>query len=141
MSVLGIPAGGLKTVGQILATNALTFRAHQNGLAIAVELLSTRTAGAPVVDENGKYIGFINECDVMKVLEQGKDLSNLVAKDFMRVGPIAVHESTTIADAVKRMEERCVLNLPVEKEGKVAYSVSRHDLLRGWIGLGLVMGP
>ena len=140
MSVVGVPVRGLKTLGQIVATNTLTFQAGQNGLAIAVELLSTHTAGAPVIDHEGKYVGFINEFDVMKALGAGKELSNLVAEDLMRIGPIAVHSSTTIADAAQKMDERCVLNLPVEHEGRVAYSVSRHDLLRAWIGLGLGMG-
>jgi predicted transcriptional regulator len=135
MSVLEVAAGGLKTVGQIIATNTLKFRPRQNGLAIAMELLSTHTAGAPVIDDKARYIGFINEFDIMKALEAGKELSALVAEDLMRVGPVAVHESTTIVDAAKRMEERGVLNLPVEKEGRVEYSVSRDDLLRAWIGL------
>jgi predicted transcriptional regulator len=135
VSVLGIPSRGLKTVGQIVATNRLTFYPNQNGLVIAKALLSTHTAGAPVVDDKGKYIGFINQFDVMKTLEAGQELHNLVAEDLMRVGPIAVHEFTTIADAARRMEERCVLNLPVEQDGKVTYSVSRDDLLRAWIGL------
>ena len=125
MSIVGIPGGGLKTVGQIIATNEVTFRPGQNGLAIALELLSTHTAGAPVIDNSGKYIGFINELDVLKVLDEGKELRNLVAEDMMRVGPI---------------EERGVLNLPVEEDGRVAYSVSRHDLLREWVALGLEMG-
>ena len=140
MNTTGVPVGGLKTVGQIVATNTLTFQAGQNGLAIAVELLSTHTAGAPVVDHEGKYLGFINEFDVIKALSLGRELTSLVAEDLMRIGPIAVHASTTIADAAQRMDEQCVLNLPVEKYGKVAYSVSRHDLLRAWIGLGLGMG-
>ena len=140
MNSTGVPVGGLKTVGQIVATNTLTFQAGQNGLAIAVELLSTHTAGAPVVDHEGKYLGFINEFDVIKALSLGRELSSLVAEDLMRIGPIAVHSSTTIADAAQRMDEQCVLNLPVEKDGRVAYSVSRHDLLRAWIGLGLGMG-
>jgi predicted transcriptional regulator len=140
MSVVGVPVGGLKTVGQIVATNTLTFRAGQNALAVAVELLSTHTAGAPVVNSEGKYLGFINEFDVMKALAEGKDLNNLIAEELMRVGPIAVHASTTIEDAAKRMDEQCVLNLPVEKDGRVVCSVSRHDLLRAWIGLGLGMG-
>ncbi len=140
MSVAGVPVGGLKWVDQIVATNTLTFHAGQNGLAIAVALLSTHMAGAPVVDQKGKYIGFINEFDVMRALEAGKDLSNLIAEDLMRKDRIVVHASTTIAKAAKKMEEHRVLNLPVEKDGKVAYSVSRHDLLRAWIGLGLGMG-
>jgi hypothetical protein len=35
------------------------------------------------------------------------------------------------------MEDKRLLNLPVKKNGKVAYSVTRHDLLRAWIGLGV----
>ena len=41
-----------------------------------------------------------------------------------------------IEEAVKTMEEKRLLNLPVKANGKVAYSVTRHDLLRAWIGLG-----
>ena len=140
MISVGVPVGGLKSVGQIVSTNTLTFQADENGLGIAVELLSNHTAGAPVVDRNDKYIGFINEVDIMLALAAGKDLSNLRARDLMRIGPVPVHSSTTIADAAKRMEEQCVLNLPVERDGRVTYSVSRHDLLRAWLGLGLGMG-
>ena len=50
MSVPGLPAEGLRTVGQIMATNHLRFYAGQNGLAIAIALLSSHTAGAPVMD-------------------------------------------------------------------------------------------
>ena len=38
------------------------------------------------------------------------------------------------------MESHHVLSLPIEKDGTVAYSVTRHDLLRAWIGLGVGMG-
>ena len=137
MSIAGIPGGGFKTVGQIVGTNVLLFHAGQNGLAIAVELLSTHTSGAPVVEGKGKFIGFISEFDVLGALESGKDLSKLRAEEIMNKQPIAVHESTTIAEAVKIMKDKHLLNLPVEKNGKVAYSVTRHDLLRAKIGLGL----
>lgn len=68
MNMPGVPVGGLKTVGQIDATNPLVFYAGQDGLELAVALCSTHTAGAPVVDANSRYLGFINECDVMTVL-------------------------------------------------------------------------
>ncbi len=136
MSGEGLPVGGLRTVGQISATNPLCFHAGQNGLAIAIALLSSHTAGAPVIDSKGKYLGFINEYDVMKLLDAGKDLNKLSAEDIMRKDRIAVSGSTPITDAYKIMEEHRILNLPVESNGKVAYSVSRHDLLRGWIGIG-----
>jgi hypothetical protein len=72
MSIVGVPVGGLKTVGQIVGTNSLMFRTSQNGLAIALELLSTHTPGAPVVDNKGKYVVFINEFDVLKAYEAGE---------------------------------------------------------------------
>jgi len=140
MNKPGVPVDGLNAIGQIDATNPLVFHAGQNGMEIALALLSTHTAGAPVVDQNGRYLGFINEFDLMRVLADEKDLNTLIAEDLMRIGPVAVHSSTSIADAARRMEEQCVLNLPVEEDGTVAYSVTRHDLLRAWIGLGLGMG-
>ena len=136
----GVPAVGLSTVGQIGATNQLVFHTGQNGMKIAGALLSTHKVGAPVVDPDGRYLGFINESDLMRALAEGKDLNNLIAEDLMRIGPIAVHSSTTIEDAAKRMEEQCVQNLPVEHDGRVAYSVTRHDLLLAWVWLGLGMG-
>ena len=134
MSIPGVPGEGFKTVGQIVGTNEILFRAGQNGMAIAVELLSSHMSGAPVVDSNGKFIGFISEFDLLAAVELRKDLPTLRAEEIM--SPIAVHESTTIAEAVKMMKEKHLLNLPVEKGGKVAYSVTRHDLLRSLIGLG-----
>lgn len=141
MLTQGIPVGGLNTIGQIVATNNLQFYAHQNGLAIAVALLSTHTAGSPVVDGQGRYVGFINEFDVMRALAAGKDLGKLAAEDIMRKDQLAVTPSTKIADASAKMEEHHVFNLPViDHNGVVTYTVSRHDLLRAWIGLGVGMG-
>jgi predicted transcriptional regulator len=135
--VPGTPAGGLRTVGQIRATNDLIFRTGQNGMSVALELLSTHTPGAPVVDDRDEFVGFISEFDVLRVLEAGKDLSELKADDIMTHGRIALTADTTIEQAVKTMKAQRLLNLPVKKNGKVTYSVTRHDLLRAWIGLGV----
>lgn len=133
----GVPAGGLKTVGQVHATNDLLFSRTQNAMGVAVELLSTHTPGAPVVDERGEFIGFISEFDVLRALEADKDLNRLTAEQIMVKDRISVTADTSIEDAVKLMEEKRLLNLPVKLNGKVAYSITRHDLLRAWIGLGV----
>lgn len=125
----GVPAGGLRKVGQIRGTNDLILHAGQNGMAIALELLSTHTPGAPVVNDRDEFLGFISEFDVLRALEAGKDLSKLTAEDIMVHDRIAVTAETTIEEAVKIMEEKRLLNLPVKENGRVAYSVTRHDLL------------
>ena len=140
MTMEGVPVGGLKTVGQIDATNPLVFYAGQNGMEIAVALCSTHTAGAPVVDADGRYLGFINEFDVMKMLDMGRDLSTMRAEEIMRKDRLVITPSTTISDAAKMMEQHGVVGLPVEHDGLVTYSVTRHDLLRARIGLGVGMG-
>lgn len=95
----------------------------------------------PVVDDQGRYVGFINEFDAMRALAAGKDLGKLVAKEIMRKDQLAVISSTPIEEAAKRMEEHHVFNLPViDQYGAVAYSVSWHDLLRAWIGLSVGSG-
>jgi CBS domain-containing protein len=58
----------------------------------------------------------------------------------MRKIRLTVTESTPITKAAEMMEEHHVLSLPVEKDGKVLFSVKRHDLLRARIGLGVGMG-
>jgi predicted transcriptional regulator len=132
-----VPVGGFKTVGQIHATNDLVFQRNQNAMGVAVELLSTHTPGAPVVDEQGEFIGFVSEFDILRALEAKKDLNQLTAGDVMAKDRISVTADTSIEEAVRLMEEKRLLNLPVITNGKVAYSITRHDLLRAWIGLGV----
>lgn len=133
----GVPVGGFKTVGQIRATNQLVFRRDQNAMGIAVELLTTHTPGAPVVDEGGDFVGFISEFDILRALEAAKDLNRLTAVDVMAKDRIAVTDETSLDEAVKLMEEKRLLSLPVKRNGKVSHSITRHDLLRAWIGLGV----
>jgi predicted transcriptional regulator len=137
MTVEGVPPGGFRTVGQIVGTNELSFDPEQNAMAVASDLLSAHTTGAPVVNDQGVCIGFISEVDLLRALEAGKDLDALTAAEVMTTYPIAVNEVTPIADAVKMMEQYGLLILPVQKNGVVSYSVTRHDLLRAWTGIGL----
>lgn len=137
MTIQGVPVGGLKTVGQILPTNEVKFRNDLNGMEVAVELLSRHTPGGAVVDENNHFVGFLSEFDVLRALEAGKDLTKLTAADIMVKERISITDSTSIKEAVKIMEDKRLLNLPVERDGEVVYTVTRHDLLRAWVGLGL----
>ncbi len=136
MTMEGIPAGGFKTLGEIDGTNALRFGPKHTGLAIALELLSSHTSGAPIVNDEGKFIGFVSEFDLLGAIESGKDLSQTTADTLMNKDHFVADESTTIANAIRFMKEKHLLNIPVIKQGRVAYSVTRHDLLRARIGLG-----
>ncbi|GJL54967.1 MAG: hypothetical protein NPIRA02_20990 [Nitrospirales bacterium] len=134
-----ISAGGNATLEEIVGSNRLRFQAEQNGLAIAVLLLTGHTPGAPVVDRNGTFVGFISEFNLLQALADGKDLNQMTAEDLMAKDRVPVTAYTTIGEAVKIMEKSRFLNLPVEKDGVVIGCITRHDLLQAWVksGLGL----
>jgi CBS domain-containing protein len=137
MAVEGIPPGGFRTVNQITGTNDLMVRAGQSGLDVATELLSSHMSGAPVIDEDDKLIGFISEFDILRALRHGKDLARTTAQEIMANCSIVIEETTSLEDAVKAMEDFHLMVLPVvNNNGRIAYSITRHDLLRAWIGLG-----
>lgn len=127
----------LKTIGELTGTDKSRFHIRQTGLAVAIELLSRHISGAPVVNGQGKLVGFISEFDLLRALDSGKDIRKVTAEEMMTKAPIAINPSTTIDEAIKLMENKHLLVLPVEKNSVVTYSVTRHDLLRARIGLGL----
>ncbi|HNI67536.1 MAG TPA: CBS domain-containing protein [Nitrospira sp.] len=133
----GVPAGGFKTVGQIVGTNQILVNRNQNALEVAADLLATHTPGAPVVDDAGQYVGFISEFDFLKALDSNVDLNQVTVEQIMIRERIIVTANTSIDDAVRIMEEKHLLNLPVERDGTIVYTLTRHDLLRARIGLGL----
>jgi predicted transcriptional regulator len=136
MTMEGVPVGGFRTLGEIDGTNGLRFQAKDSALAVALELLSSHTSGAPIVNDAGNFVGFVSEFDLLGAIESGKDLGQITADKLMNKDHFVADESTTIADAIELMREKHLLNIPVVKQGQVAYSVTRHDLLRARIGLG-----
>lgn len=136
-SLHNIAIVGLRSLSQIPLVHTIMFRSDQNGLAVAQQLYSSPMAGAPVVDDEGHFIGFISEFDILTALESGRDLSQLMAEEIMVQDRIAIQESTSLVDAVRLMKKHHIHVLPIERNGIVVGSVTRRDLVRAWIVEGL----
>lgn len=136
MSGDAISVGMAKALGQIVPTNMVKFREDQNGMEVTKELLLTKMPGGVVANENNQLVGFISEFDLLGVLEAGKDLKQMTARDIMVKKGISIPDSVSIQEAVKIMRKNHLLNLPVEHNGEVAYTITRHDLLGAWVGGG-----
>ena len=137
----GVPPEGYRIVGQIVSTNPLRFLPDTDCTTVATDLVTAHTTGAPVVDRDDKIIGFISEIDLLRALCDGWELSRLRAEEVMTPCAVDVEETTPIAEAIRMMDEFHLYNLPVRVDGHVRYSVTRHDLLRAWVGLGLSREP
>ena len=98
-------------------------------------------SGAPVVDSEGRCVGFISEFDLLAALESGRELDQLDAEEIMVHDQQIAHTSTTIAEAVHTMKKHHLLVLPVEEDGVVVGSITRRDLLSTWIQLALGQNP
>lgn len=54
---------------------------------------------------------------------------------------LVLENSTMIDEARRIMKEKHLHNLPITESGNVKKTVTRHDLLRAWIGDGLAFEP
>jgi predicted transcriptional regulator len=126
-----------KTVRDVFSTHSIRVRPTTNAKYVAVTLLSSHVTGAPVIDEKGRYLGYISEFDVLRALRDGKDLELLAAKDIMTTHRHIIHESTRIEDVLEFMEDKHLLTVPVEADGLITRTITRHDVLRTWLGVNI----
>lgn len=125
------------TVGQLINTNPLRFDVKTTCMEVAIALLSSHLSGGPVLDESGRYLGFVSEVDVLTALDHSQDLEKVTAQQVMSKEANLIHNDTKIQEAVRTMKERHLMNLCVEENGVITKTYTRHDLLRGYLGADL----
>jgi predicted transcriptional regulator len=131
----GTPAAGYGTVSDIVSTHSLRFRETDNAMDLAIELVSSHVAGAPVVGDAYEYVGFISEGDIVRAIDGGIDLKDVTAHDIMNASSIGVEEGAPLS-CVNEAFESGIQILPVVQNGRVSRCITRHDVLRARLGLG-----
>jgi len=126
-----------RTVGEIIITNTLFAREESPAYAVAMKLLAKSFQGLPVLDHSGKVVGKVTEINLLKALKAGKNLRKTTVREIMAEAPPVVDTETLLERAVEIMEANQLVRLPVMKNGRFIGSVSRHDLLRAWLGVWL----
>ncbi|MEO8327879.1 MAG: CBS domain-containing protein [Nitrospirota bacterium] len=124
-------------VGELISTNPLRFGVNTTCMEVAIAMLSSQLAGGPVLDEAGAYLGFVSEFDLLKALDHSQDLRKVTTQEIMTKKAYLVHNETTIKEAIEIMEKQHLMNLCVEEHGVVTKTFTRHDLLRGFLGVDL----
>lgn len=114
-------------------------------------LLSRRISGAPVVDENGRFLGMFSERQGMRVLIggiydslPGAQVSSYMVADRRRI----ISEDLGIRAVARMFLGTTYRRLVVERDGRVIGQISRHDvmvnaqaLVRALINSNAASGP
>ncbi|MCG3114169.1 MAG: CBS domain-containing protein [Candidatus Manganitrophus sp. SA1] len=127
------------TVGEIKKTNTLSAREETSAFDIALALLESGFHGMPIVNSKDQVVGKVSEIDLIKALMEGKDLKETTAGKVMKICPVVIDEATPLEEVAHYMMQLHLFRIPVvDEENHLVGTVTRHDVLRGWMGaLGL----
>ncbi|HLB25427.1 MAG TPA: CBS domain-containing protein [Nitrospirota bacterium] len=96
---------------------------------IAMKLLSKEYSSLPVVDDEGFVVGIISEFDILKALRAGRKLEEVTADEVMSRNPLCIDEDMPVERLIDLMTEKHLLRVPVVKDGRLAGTISRHNIL------------
>ena len=98
---------------------------------IIVEMTSKRLGVAVVEDQAGKVAGIITDGDLRRMLEQGKQIDEVNAKDIMTLAPKVIEKNALAVNALQLMRSNSITQLVVVDEQEVYQGIIHlHDLIR-----------
>ena len=96
---------------------------------VIIEMTGKRL-GATVVTENGAMVGIITDGDLRRMLMKYPDIEQVKAAQIMTSNPKTINEDDLVVDALHKMRENSITQLPVLKDGKYLGIIHLHDILR-----------
>ena len=100
--------------------------------ATAGILVGERLGGVPVVDGDGRVIGFVSETDLLAALLRGES-PDTAAGEIMSRHPIVIDEFAPTDDVMGVLRESQIHHLPVVREGRLVGIITPHDVLRFFV--------
>ncbi|HSN33188.1 MAG TPA: KpsF/GutQ family sugar-phosphate isomerase [Ideonella sp.] len=84
-----------------------------------------------VADADGRVLGIFTDGDLRRLVEQGRDLRALTAREVMHVGPKLVREDALAVEAAELMEAHRITSvLVVDADGRLVGALNSNDLMR-----------
>jgi CBS domain-containing protein len=120
-------------VRDVMEDTVLTVNPQMKGSAVANVLAEQNVGSVPVVEENRTLLGLISEFDLLRVMDEGRDLSQLAAKDLVAREVVTVTEETPVTDVIRLLQERHLIRVPVVRDKTLVGIVARHDILFGYV--------
>ena len=96
---------------------------------VIIEMTGKRL-GATVVTENEQIKGIITDGDLRRMLMKYPDIEQVKAAQIMTSNPKTINEDALVVDALHKMRENSITQLPVVKDGKYLGIIHLHDILK-----------
>jgi CBS domain-containing protein len=122
-----------RTAAEIMTRPVISARENASARDVALQLMTGLFSGMPVTNDEGELVGIVTELDLLKAVQDGKELVRTTARDIMTPDVATARVDATVEEFITIMEEFHIIRLPIVKDGKLVGVVSRSDILRSLI--------
>ncbi|MFT4194429.1 KpsF/GutQ family sugar-phosphate isomerase [Ottowia sp.] len=99
--------------------------------ALMREVTRKGLGATAVADDEGRVLGIFTDGDLRRLVETGRDLRALTARDVLHPSPRTVRDDALAAEAAELMEQhRITVLLVLDADGRLVGAVSSNDLMR-----------
>ncbi|MEP7153093.1 MAG: CBS domain-containing protein, partial [Nitrospira sp.] len=120
-------------VRQIMEEDVVKVSPTSSVMAVA-ELLSEHHFGSvPVADPDGTLRGLVTEFDLLKALEQNKDLRKVAVSEIMTRDVVTATEDMSLMNLIHLLQERHLIRVPVVRGNTLVGIVARRDVVFGYV--------
>lgn len=120
-------------VHHIMEVELETCTPENSAMAIAFKICQGNFGSIPVVDEFNTLLGLVTEFDLLRAIENNKDLRNVKVADIMTREVITVAEDTPVLDLILLIQQHHLIRVPVGRENKLIGIVARRDMIYGYL--------
>ena len=102
---------------------------------LAGAMITGGFGSVPILAKDGKLVGIVSEFDLLKAIEEGKEMTEVTAGEIMIKDPVTVFRNTPAMEIIHLLQEKHFIRTPVvDADGKLAGVVSRRDIIQGYLG-------
>ncbi len=95
------------------------------------EMSAKGLGAAAVADDDGTILGIFTDGDLRRLVEKGRDLRALTARDVMHAGPSTIRQDALAVEAAELMERNRITSvLVVDDQGRLVGALNSNDLMR-----------
>lgn len=95
------------------------------------EMTHKGLGASAIVDEGGRVLGIFTDGDLRRLVETGRDLRALTAREVMHPNPHCIAQDALAAEAAALMEQRRVtVLLALGTDGRLVGALNSNDLMR-----------